>query len=46
MGEKYVKLPPVLFPGEGSLMETEIRRVEFDMERSVRPVRKERGYER
>lgn len=37
----YVRMPEILFPGFGSPMEKEIRRVEFDADRPARPNRKE-----
>ena len=36
MCEKRTQRPPLLLPGMGSPLETEIRRVEFTLERNVR----------
>ena len=46
MTKGHVKLPPVLFPGMGSPLETEIRRIEFDMGRGTRSVREGAANER
>ena len=39
MDKGRMKPAPVLFPGMGSPLETEIRRIEFDMSRGTRAVR-------
>ena len=45
MDKGRMKPIPVLFPGMGSPMETEIRRVEFDMSRGTRAAKEEMKYE-
>lgn len=39
MDKGRMKPVPILFPGMGSPLETEIRRIEFDMGRGTRAVR-------
>ena len=45
MDKERMKPVPVLFPGMGSLVETEIRRIEFDMSWGTRAVREEMRHE-
>ena len=46
MDNGRTKPVPVLFPGVGSPLQTEIRRIEFDMGRGTRACREGRGNER
>lgn len=46
MERGHIKHMPVLFPGMGSPLETEIRRIEFDWGRGVRMRRAEENHER
>ena len=46
MDNGRIKPVPVLFPGVGSPLQTEIRRIEFDMSRGTRAGREGRGHER
>ena len=46
MEQGRVKLPPVLFPGMGSPIESEIRRIEFDAGRGTRAGRGGAAHER
>lgn len=45
MYKEHIRQFPVLFPGMGSPLEQEIRRVEFDMGRQDRPDRAGAGNE-
>lgn len=46
MDKGRMKPVPMLFPGMGSPLETEIRRIEFDMSRGTRSDRAGAGDER
>lgn len=45
MDKARMKPVPVLFPGMGSPLETEIRRIEFDAGRGTRAVREGEAHE-
>ena len=45
MDKGRMKPVPVMYPGVGSPMETEIRRIEFDMSRGTRAVREGENHE-